>query len=196
MVEVPSSLPGPWPMADSYSGSTGSRPRRSSSATSDSAASFAFSASFVSSAPAAISSSTLATSARLAYAWGTALPLPSCRRGAVTTRRCGHRPGSPGRRLRRRTSPRFARLCRRHHRLGAAGPTHLVPRRAHAGGAVRTCGDDEANDAFWAGQAGAVWSFMVRPVAVGGMLVGACFTLFRMRKSLYGQSAWRAPYPT
>ena len=38
--------------------------------------------------------------------------------------------------------------------------------------------------AFWAGQAGAVWSFIVRPIAVGGMLVGACYTLFRMRKSL------------
>ena len=37
---------------------------------------------------------------------------------------------------------------------------------------------------FWAGQAGAVWSFIVRPIAVGGMLVGACYTLFRMRKSL------------
>ncbi len=30
----------------------------------------------------------------------------------------------------------------------------------------------------------AVWRFIVRPIAVGGMLVGACFTLFRMRKSL------------
>ena len=37
---------------------------------------------------------------------------------------------------------------------------------------------------FWADQAGAVWSFIVRPIAVGGMLVGACYTLFRMRKSL------------
>ncbi len=37
---------------------------------------------------------------------------------------------------------------------------------------------------FWADQAGAVWSYMVRPIAVGGMLVGACYTLFRMRKSL------------
>ena len=40
------------------------------------------------------------------------------------------------------------------------------------------------DEAFWAGQAGAVWSFIVRPIAVGGMLVGACYTLFRMRKSL------------
>ena len=37
---------------------------------------------------------------------------------------------------------------------------------------------------FWADQADAVWSYIVRPIAVGGMLVGACYTLFRMRKSL------------
>lgn len=37
---------------------------------------------------------------------------------------------------------------------------------------------------FWASQAGAVWSFIVRPIAVGGMLVGACYTLFRMRRNL------------
>lgn len=40
------------------------------------------------------------------------------------------------------------------------------------------------NDEFWAGQAAAVWSFIVRPIAVGGMLVGASYTLFRMRKNL------------
>jgi putative OPT family oligopeptide transporter len=37
---------------------------------------------------------------------------------------------------------------------------------------------------FWEGQAQAVWRFIVRPIAVGGMLVGASFTLFRMRKNL------------
>ncbi len=37
---------------------------------------------------------------------------------------------------------------------------------------------------FWADQAAAVWGYIVRPIAVGGMLVGACYTLFRMRKSL------------
>jgi putative OPT family oligopeptide transporter len=36
----------------------------------------------------------------------------------------------------------------------------------------------------WAAVAGAVWFSIVRPIAVGGMLVGASFTLFRMRKSL------------
>jgi putative OPT family oligopeptide transporter len=29
-----------------------------------------------------------------------------------------------------------------------------------------------------------VWRYIVRPIAIGGMLVGACFTLFKMRKSL------------
>src|SRR5467141_2549875 len=36
----------------------------------------------------------------------------------------------------------------------------------------------------WAGMAVAVWRFIVRPIAVGGMLVGAAYTLFKMRKSL------------
>ena len=32
--------------------------------------------------------------------------------------------------------------------------------------------------------AAAVWRYIVRPIAVGGMLVGAAYTLFRMRDSL------------
>ncbi len=36
----------------------------------------------------------------------------------------------------------------------------------------------------WASLAGNVWYSIVRPIAVGGMLVGAGFTLFRMRKQL------------
>ena len=32
--------------------------------------------------------------------------------------------------------------------------------------------------------ANAVWRYIVRPIAVGGMLVGAAYTLFRMRKNL------------
>ena len=36
----------------------------------------------------------------------------------------------------------------------------------------------------WAAMAGAVWLFVVRPIAVGGMLVGAAYTLFKMRNSL------------
>ncbi len=60
--------------------------------------------------------------------------------------------------------------------LFLGGPT-LVTQFAPAGTTI-------PDNTFWAGQAGAVWSFIVRPIAVGGMLVGACFTLFRMRKSL------------
>ncbi|HNW88290.1 MAG TPA: oligopeptide transporter, OPT family [Bacteroidales bacterium] len=33
-------------------------------------------------------------------------------------------------------------------------------------------------------QIGQIWRFIVRPIAIGGMLMGACFTLFKMRKSL------------
>ena len=36
----------------------------------------------------------------------------------------------------------------------------------------------------WGGIATSVWRFIVRPIAVGGMLVGAAHTLFRMRKNL------------
>ena len=36
----------------------------------------------------------------------------------------------------------------------------------------------------WAGLADGVWRYIVRPIAVGGMLVGAAYTLFKMRKSL------------
>jgi putative OPT family oligopeptide transporter len=36
----------------------------------------------------------------------------------------------------------------------------------------------------WINSAYQVWKFIVRPIAIGGMLVGATFTLFRMRNSL------------
>jgi len=36
----------------------------------------------------------------------------------------------------------------------------------------------------WSDQAAAVWRYIVRPIAVGGMLVGAAYTLFRMRGNL------------
>jgi putative OPT family oligopeptide transporter len=40
------------------------------------------------------------------------------------------------------------------------------------------------NQESWLGLANAVWRYIVRPVAVGGMMVGTCYTLFRMRKNL------------
>lgn len=42
----------------------------------------------------------------------------------------------------------------------------------------------EMSDDKWITNAINIWKFIVRPIAIGGMLVGAGFTLFRMRKSL------------
>ncbi|MGH9337243.1 MAG: OPT family oligopeptide transporter, partial [Vicinamibacteria bacterium] len=44
----------------------------------------------------------------------------------------------------------------------------------------------EAGTEDWQALASSVWRFIVRPIAVGGMLVGAAYTLFRMRKNLTG----------
>ena len=43
----------------------------------------------------------------------------------------------------------------------------------------------DANQESWLGLANAVWRFIVRPLAGGGMLVGAVYTLYRMRKNLW-----------
>jgi len=42
---------------------------------------------------------------------------------------------------------------------------------------------DATND-NWLGMANSVWRFIVRPIAVGSMMVGTCYTLFKMRKNL------------
>ncbi|HEY1756435.1 MAG TPA: oligopeptide transporter, OPT family [Bryobacteraceae bacterium] len=41
-----------------------------------------------------------------------------------------------------------------------------------------------ASEGDWAGNAAAVWRYIVRPIAVGGMLVGSAYTLIRMGKNL------------
>ncbi len=41
-----------------------------------------------------------------------------------------------------------------------------------------------AGDGDWTSLANDVWRFIVRPIAVGGMLAGAAYTLFKMRKNL------------
>ena len=43
---------------------------------------------------------------------------------------------------------------------------------------------DGAPEGDWIALTNSVWKFIVRPIAIGGMLVGAGFTLFKMRKSL------------
>lgn len=42
-----------------------------------------------------------------------------------------------------------------------------------------------AADGDWLQVANGVWRYIVRPIAVGGMMVGAAFTLFRMRHGLF-----------
>ncbi|MEQ1947481.1 MAG: oligopeptide transporter, OPT family [Bryobacteraceae bacterium] len=42
----------------------------------------------------------------------------------------------------------------------------------------------EASNEDWAKQAAAVWRYIVRPIAVGGMMVGAAYTMYKMRKNL------------
>ncbi|MGA2881220.1 MAG: oligopeptide transporter, OPT family [Bryobacteraceae bacterium] len=42
-----------------------------------------------------------------------------------------------------------------------------------------------ASDDSWVGLINSVWRYIVRPIAVGGMMTGAAYTLFRMRKGLF-----------
>src|SRR5579863_5352469 len=42
-----------------------------------------------------------------------------------------------------------------------------------------------ATDESWIGLINSVWRYIVRPIAVGGMIVGAAYTLYRMRAGLF-----------
>jgi putative OPT family oligopeptide transporter len=57
---------------------------------------------------------------------------------------------------------------------------------AGAAGAMppQTLSAAQAEPAAWSTLVGHLYRYIVRPIAVGGMLVGACFTLYRMRKNL------------
>jgi putative OPT family oligopeptide transporter len=50
---------------------------------------------------------------------------------------------------------------------------------------LRTFLPPDAAADTWSGLAEGVWRFIVRPIAVGGMLFGSIYTLFRMRKALF-----------
>lgn len=52
----------------------------------------------------------------------------------------------------------------------------IGPTLVHEGGA--------SSEGTWVAMANNVWRFIVRPIAIGGMLMSAGFTLFRMRQSL------------
>jgi putative OPT family oligopeptide transporter len=60
----------------------------------------------------------------------------------------------------------------------------LVPLLTYVFGPQIQASLPAGTEANWGTVATAVWFSVVRPIAVGGMLVGACFTLFRMRKQL------------
>jgi putative OPT family oligopeptide transporter len=49
---------------------------------------------------------------------------------------------------------------------------------------LQASGTTEINDETWIGLGTQVWKNIVRPIAIGGMLMSAAYTLFRMRKSL------------
>lgn len=47
-------------------------------------------------------------------------------------------------------------------------------------------GSDAGDSSAWGGVTTQVWRFIVRPIAVGGMLVGTVYTLYRRRESIFG----------
>lgn len=48
---------------------------------------------------------------------------------------------------------------------------------------------DAATSKVWTDQSYSIWRFVVRPIAIGGMLVSAIYTLYKMRKSLFAGMA-------
>ncbi len=56
---------------------------------------------------------------------------------------------------------------------------------------MQAAGTPILNDQAWIGVSIEIWKKIVRPIAIGGMLMSAAYTLFRMRKSL-GQGLSRA----
>ena len=46
-------------------------------------------------------------------------------------------------------------------------------------------GSTAQDQSTWIAMSDHIWKFIVRPIAVGGMLVGACYTLYKMRKNLW-----------
>jgi uncharacterized oligopeptide transporter (OPT) family protein len=109
-------------------------------------------------------------------------------RRRIDFHRAGRQPRVSRRRLHHRSPAGRAELCRWRARLGIAGSAaHLRAGTVPSGGATRR------QPISWTLLAQSVYFSIVRPIAVGGMLVGASYTLFRMRKQL--ERGWRAPCP-
>ena len=90
------------------------------------------------------------------------------------------KPGLSRRGLHHRTATGLDSVCRQRAGLGIAGPTDDFLSWAAASANIFR----PVLPIDWATMADAVWRYIVRPIAVGGMLVGAAYTLFKMRKSL------------
>ena len=102
--------------------------------------------------------------------------------GGVTTVAAPTRqPGLYRRGLHHRAGTGGAQLLGQRGRLGPAdSAVHLFPGAADC---KPTCPPARKPE-DWLGLATAVWRYIVRPIAVGSMMVGTCYTLFRMRKNL------------
>lgn len=60
---------------------------------------------------------------------------------------------------------------------------YITPDLLQAWATMKGLSLDKVSDAGW--QINQVWRFVVRPIAIGGMLMGAGYTLFKMRNSLF-----------
>ena len=101
--------------------------------------------------------------------------------------RTGHQPCVSGRGLYHRAATGRAELRRRRARVGTAGS---APNFYRSGPYIQAAQPADQADLYGILLAGAIYFSIVRPIAVGGMLVGASYTLFKMRKQL--ASAWGA----
>ncbi len=100
--------------------------------------------------------------------------------GSDAVHRARHQPGISGRGLHHRTAAGGAELCRRRARLGTAGSTpHL-----HCSARTLQAAQPDGQPLSWTLLAGAIYFSIVRPIAVGGMLVGASLHAVPMRKQL------------
>ena len=90
-------------------------------------------------------------------------------------------PGLHRRRLHHRAGTGGAQFLGQRDRLGTA---HSAASSISSDRSCRLTCRPARTDEDWLGLANAVWRFIVRPIAVGSMMVGTCYTLFRMRKNL------------
>ena len=99
--------------------------------------------------------------------------------GTTRVRRAERESGLSRRRLHHRRQAGVDPVCRQRAGLGTAGSLADLFSRTATQAYIPADTPDN-----WATMADAVWRYIVRPIAVGGMLVGAAYTLFKMRASL------------